>query len=213
MAKPLSSRGARSASQGSHGAVKPTFIEWTSRQTAVVRGRRRASDAIERVMRGDSSSSFGFQKSQARAFCCRALPMCRVVRSPSPLTGIPADTSGMGSIACVLMCGLRSVAFVVAVASATSAAAAQGAAERGLQIAQERCTVCRAMDLIAQQRLTRPAWDREVAKMVGWGAMLDPSQANELAAYLAARFGPYRVTAPAPLSDDTAALVKSRCTI
>lgn len=71
------------------------------------------------------------------------------------------------------------------------------------------------MDLIAQQRLTRPAWDREVAKMVGWGAMVDPSQANDLAGYLAARFGPYRVTAAAPLSDDADAhaLLEARCTI
>lgn len=78
-----------------------------------------------------------------------------------------------------------------------------------------RCTVCHATDLLRQQRLTREGWQREVAKMVGWGAAVDATQTNELVAYLAEQYGPVGLHRPAIGSGTSAAadLVRARCTV
>jgi len=38
------------------------------------------------------------------------------------------------------------------------------------------CLVCHQDDVIRQQRLTRPQWDRELNKMTGWGAEVKPEE-------------------------------------
>ncbi len=50
-----------------------------------------------------------------------------------------------------------------------------------------RCTVCHATDLVEAQRLDVDGWRRELAKMIGWGAVLAPGEPDLLAAYLAQR--------------------------
>lgn len=114
------------------------------------------------------------------------------------------------------MSGLRNAALVCAgVMWAMSASAGQDSPDRGTQIVRTRCTVCHAMDLIEQQRLAAAAWDREVAKMVGWGAAVDSSQAGDVAAYLAARYGPTRPATGLPPDATSAAsrLLTTRCTV
>ena len=116
------------------------------------------------------------------------------------------------------MSGLRNAALVCAgVMWAMSASAGQDSPDRETQIVRTRCTVCHAMDLIAQQRLARPGWDREVAKMIGWGAAVDPSQASDLAAYLASRFGATDRTALVSPSEERTSLatnlLNTRCTV
>jgi len=77
-----------------------------------------------------------------------------------------------------------------------------------------RCTVCHATDLLEQQRLTREGWDRELAKMIGWGAAIAPARVDEIGAYLAGRYA-----RPAPwlrLGADASAgsaLMMTRCTV
>jgi mono/diheme cytochrome c family protein len=61
-----------------------------------------------------------------------------------------------------------------------------------------RCLTCHESDLIAQQRLTGPAWGREVDKMIRWGAEVPPSERDAVIAYLAAHFSPARTTTPHP---------------
>lgn len=57
---------------------------------------------------------------------------------------------------------------------------------------RQRCIGCHEEDVISQQRLTRGQWDREVTKMVNWGAQVSPAEKTEIIDYLTARFGPRR---------------------
>jgi cytochrome c5 len=114
------------------------------------------------------------------------------------------------------MCIPRKLALIVAGAVwATSVAAGQTPQDRAAEIVKTGCTQCHGMDLIARQRLTRAGWDREVAKMIGWGAAVDLSQAGEVAAYLAAQYGPGRVGTGLPPDTANAAsrLLDARCTV
>jgi len=88
-------------------------------------------------------------------------------------------------------------------------------AGNGADLARSRCLVCHGADLIAQQRLSRDAWARELDRMIGWGAMLIASEKDTLGAYLAGVFGRTE-TAPRPsasIDDAGAALVRTRCNI
>jgi hypothetical protein len=55
------------------------------------------------------------------------------------------------------------------------------------------CTAsCHGPSLIAQQRLTRDAWAREVDKMINWGAKVSPADKTALVNYLALTFNASR---------------------
>jgi len=54
------------------------------------------------------------------------------------------------------------------------------------------CLACHDEDVIQQQRLTRPQWDAEINKMVGWGAKVPDQDRNALLDYVAGRYGPRR---------------------
>jgi len=55
------------------------------------------------------------------------------------------------------------------------------------------CTAsCHGPSLIAQQRLSRDAWAREVDKMIGWGAKVSAADKNALVNYLALTFSASR---------------------
>ena len=55
---------------------------------------------------------------------------------------------------------------------------------------REKCLACHDEKPIAQQRLTRAQWDREVGKMTNWGANVKPADKDEIVDYLVKRFGP-----------------------
>ena len=48
----------------------------------------------------------------------------------------------------------------------------------------ETCLVCHDADVIRQQRLTRDQWERELDKMVNWGARVRPEERETLLDYL-----------------------------
>jgi cytochrome c5 len=50
------------------------------------------------------------------------------------------------------------------------------------------CLTCHEHDLIAQQRLTRAGWVREVEKMIRWGAPVSDAEKSVLVDYLAGRY-------------------------
>ncbi|MGH9629511.1 MAG: hypothetical protein ACRD7E_14420, partial [Bryobacteraceae bacterium] len=52
------------------------------------------------------------------------------------------------------------------------------------------CLSCHGEDIIRQQRLTRVQWEREVDKMVRWGAKVDPANKEPLIDYLVKLYGP-----------------------
>lgn len=51
------------------------------------------------------------------------------------------------------------------------------------------CMVCHGSDVIEQQRLTRGQWEREVDKMVRWGADVKPEFRSQLVDFLSNRWG------------------------
>jgi DMSO/TMAO reductase YedYZ molybdopterin-dependent catalytic subunit len=57
---------------------------------------------------------------------------------------------------------------------------------------RETCLGCHNDDVIRQQRLTRAQWDREINKMTGWGARVQPVFRETLLDYLSNIAGPRR---------------------
>ena len=74
--------------------------------------------------------------------------------------------------------------------------AAPGPAEPPLEIppfpakAKTMCVGCHHEDIIAGQRLTRAQWEREVDKMVRWGAQVKAEDREQLLEFLANQFRP-----------------------
>jgi DMSO/TMAO reductase YedYZ molybdopterin-dependent catalytic subunit len=52
------------------------------------------------------------------------------------------------------------------------------------------CLTCHEMDVISQQRLTPGQWERELDKMVRWGAPVRPQDRTAFLDFLARHFGP-----------------------
>jgi len=76
---------------------------------------------------------------------------------------------------------------VVAPPAAPDAAAAVVPPPAGFR---ETCVTCHQDDVIRQQRLTRAQWDREINKMVGWGARVRPEDRETFLDYLLKLAGP-----------------------
>ena len=51
------------------------------------------------------------------------------------------------------------------------------------------CMECHDARIIEQQRMSKPAWTKEVDKMVKWGALVDPKDHDALVDYLSENFG------------------------
>ena len=66
--------------------------------------------------------------------------------------------------------------------------------------AEAACLTCHEARIIVQQRLTKPAWTKEVDKMIKWGAEVDPKDRDALIDYLSANFGPDQPAFAAPRS-------------
>ena len=60
------------------------------------------------------------------------------------------------------------------------------------------CSTCHEARIIVQQRLTKPAWTKEVDKMIKWGAEVDPKDRDALIDYFSANFGPDEPAYAAP---------------
>lgn len=65
----------------------------------------------------------------------------------------------------------------------------------GVEVVLAKCTICHEADLIAQQRLNRSGWLREVEKMIHWGTILTDAEKEIIIGYLAAQLGPRPVGA------------------
>ena len=66
----------------------------------------------------------------------------------------------------------------VAIASALTASFANAAdeAEAGKKAEQTSCVPCHSLRLVESQRLSPAAWQKEVDKMIGWGAVVPNRQ-------------------------------------
>jgi len=50
------------------------------------------------------------------------------------------------------------------------------------------CLECHEARIIVQQRLSKPAWTKEVDKMVKWGAVVEPQDHDALVDYFSSNF-------------------------
>jgi hypothetical protein len=66
--------------------------------------------------------------------------------------------------------------------------------------AEAACLTCHEARIIMQQRLSKPAWTKEVDKMIKWGAEVDPKDRDALIDYFSATFGPDQPAYAAPRS-------------
>jgi len=64
--------------------------------------------------------------------------------------------------------------------------------------AEAACLTCHEARIIVQQRLSKPAWTKEVDKMMKWGAEVDPKDRDALIDYFSANFGPDQPAYAAP---------------
>src|SRR3954471_2307293 len=84
----------------------------------------------------------------------------------------------------------RATSYIVSVviASALTASFAKPAdeAEAGKKAEQTSCAPCHSLRLVESQRLSTAAWQKEVDKMIGWGAVVPDRQA--LIEYLTQHF-------------------------
>jgi DMSO/TMAO reductase YedYZ molybdopterin-dependent catalytic subunit len=55
---------------------------------------------------------------------------------------------------------------------------------------KDTCLTCHEEDVIRQQRLTKAQWDREITKMVNWGAPVTPENRGTILDYLVQHYGP-----------------------
>ena len=73
-------------------------------------------------------------------------------------------------------------------APAPSATSDQPASAPEPEVVAKSCLTCHERDLIAQQRLTRVGWGREVDKMIRWGAPVTDAETKVLIEFLAGRY-------------------------
>jgi len=110
-----------------------------------------------------------------------------------------------------LSAGVLTVALICAlgIAGAASSPNEQLPAGAMQEKASAACLTCHEARIILQQRLGKPAWTREMDKMVKWGAVVDPQDRDALIDYFSANFGPDQPAYVATKSSG-ASVVKSR---
>ncbi len=72
--------------------------------------------------------------------------------------------------------------------------------EKGREEEKRQCVACHGLRIINVQRLPRAGWERELDKMIRWGATLNDRKA--LMEYLVANYGDDKPLPAPPLSRD-----------
>lgn len=95
-------------------------------------------------------------------------------------------------------------------AAVTAAAAPMGAEARAHahEVVEQNCQICHALDLVQSQRLGKAAWEKELKKMMGWGAPVPPEDVASVVGVLADEYGvdvPPPAAAPSVCTADVAA--------
>jgi hypothetical protein len=103
---------------------------------------------------------------------------------------------------------LNTIILTLAVLTATAALAGESSlnsnsndqlpAGPAKEKAEAACLTCHEARIIVQQRLSKPAWTKEVDKMMKWGAEVDPKDRDALIDYFSANFGPDQPAYAAP---------------
>jgi hypothetical protein len=64
--------------------------------------------------------------------------------------------------------------------------------------ARTACMECHESRIILQQRLSKATWEKEVDKMIKWGAVVDAKDRDGLITYLSTNFPADKAPEPAP---------------
>ena len=80
---------------------------------------------------------------------------------------------------------LALIVFASSLTFAQSNELPSGAAEAKVTTA---CTECHESRIIAQQRLSKATWTKEVDKMIKWGALVDPADRDGFIDYFSTNF-------------------------
>ena len=81
----------------------------------------------------------------------------------------------------------------------------------GKETVTTRCLTCHESDLIAQQRLSRTGWGRELDKMIRWGAVVEANEREPMLDYLSAHFTPKPIPSHIVATAGTEAIYKRAC--
>jgi cytochrome c5 len=81
----------------------------------------------------------------------------------------------------------------------------------GVELVRDKCLLCHEADLIVQQRLGKPAWVREVDKMIRWGSVLTDAEKTTIVDYLTLSFPPRKSSATATAEKPGRALFEDKC--
>ncbi len=103
---------------------------------------------------------------------------------------------------------LRKLRTIILTLAVSSAAALAGESSPNQQLpagamqekAAAACSTCHEARIIVQQRLSKPAWAKEVDKMIKWGAEVDPKDRDAMIEYFSTNFGPDQAPYRAPRS-------------
>jgi cytochrome c5 len=79
------------------------------------------------------------------------------------------------------------------------------------EVVRAKCLICHRADLIRQQRLTRAGWERELDKMIQWGAEVHDTEGELVLDYLVSNFGPGVSLAASAAVGPGADVFKRRC--
>ncbi len=93
-------------------------------------------------------------------------------------------------------------AILLLLAAAASHAADPALIAKGAAEERKSCIGCHSARISSTQRLSRPGWERELDKMVRWGAKIADREA--LLAYLLDKYGDDKPATPLPRSADAA---------
>ena len=97
---------------------------------------------------------------------------------------------------------MRRVIVIAFAASASAFALDPQLIERAKQEEQRSCTQCHGLRLVHSQRLAVAAWEKELNKMVGWGAEI--SEPQLLLEYLSQEYSAAKPMPPAEFTGDGA---------
>jgi len=94
--------------------------------------------------------------------------------------------------AALLLCALVAVAAAAPKPTAVYRPRLPAGSQR--ELAEQKCLMCHSAQLIAQQHKDAAGWEKTIAQMEKWGALLTPAEHDSLKSYLV-RFFPARGTA------------------
>lgn len=97
---------------------------------------------------------------------------------------------------------MKTLICFIAFAAALSIAADPAVIEKGKEEEKRQCLACHGLRIINVQRLPRAGWERELDKMIRWGAAINDR--NALMEYLVANYGDDKPLPAPPLSRDAA---------